>query len=236
MVFLTNYPSGAGDGYVANITASSTWAAVRAAANGTELDYTGGIGWIDSRVYSGTTFECYRGFFPVDTSGIGAGATVTAAVLHIFGDAVTYGTPVIGIVQSTTASTTTLANADYSKCGAVDSATEATDAMVTVGGANSDNSWTFNTDGLGFVKVDNWTKLGAREQNDLNNNTPGYDQWQVRFSEYTGTNYDPYLAVTYTSPPVGPANLKTYNTNVKANIKTINTNVIANVKSLDTNV
>lgn len=37
-------------------------------------------------------------------------------------------------------------------------------------------------------------------------------------------------------PVVGPANLKTYNTNVKANIKTINTNPIANVKSLDTNV
>lgn len=34
----------------------------------------------------------------------------------------------------------------------------------------------------------------------------------------------------------GPANLKTYNTNVKSNIKTINTNPIANVKSLDTNV
>lgn len=33
----------------------------------------------------------------------------------------------------------------------------------------------------------------------------------------------------------GPANLKTYDTNVKANIKTINTNVIANVKTLDTN-
>lgn len=35
---------------------------------------------------------------------------------------------------------------------------------------------------------------------------------------------------------VGPTNLKTYNTNVKANIKTINTNPIANVKSLNTNV
>ena len=34
----------------------------------------------------------------------------------------------------------------------------------------------------------------------------------------------------------GPANLKTYNTNVVANIKTINTNVIANVKTLNTNV
>lgn len=34
---------------------------------------------------------------------------------------------------------------------------------------------------------------------------------------------------------VGPANLKSYNTNLKANIKSINTNLIANVKTLDTN-
>lgn len=33
----------------------------------------------------------------------------------------------------------------------------------------------------------------------------------------------------------GPANLKSYNTNLTANIKSINTNLIANVKSLNTN-
>jgi len=34
----------------------------------------------------------------------------------------------------------------------------------------------------------------------------------------------------------GPANLKSYNTNLKANIKNINTNLIANVKKLNTNI
>ncbi len=43
------------------------------------------------------------------------------------------------------------------------------------------------------------------------------------------------IAVKYAASVSGPANLKTYNTNVKANIKTIDTNVIANVKSLNTN-
>lgn len=45
------------------------------------------------------------------------------------------------------------------------------------------------------------------------------------------------LGVTI-SPSVatGPANLKSYNTNLKATIKSIDTNVIANVKSLNTNV
>jgi hypothetical protein len=34
---------------------------------------------------------------------------------------------------------------------------------------------------------------------------------------------------------VGPANLKTYNTNAKANIKSVNTNLLANIKSINTN-
>lgn len=48
-----------------------------------------------------------------------------------------------------------------------------------------------------------------------------------------------YMLVAAIKPAAsasGPANLKSYNTNLKANIKSINTNVIANVKSLDTNV
>lgn len=52
------------------------------------------------------------------------------------------------------------------------------------------------------------------------------------------TDLNPWVEFTnditfYT--PVGPTNLKTYNTNPVANIKTINTNPIANVKSLNTN-
>jgi len=41
--------------------------------------------------------------------------------------------------------------------------------------------------------------------------------------------------LTLSAVASGPANLKSYNTNVKANIKSINTNAIANVKSFDTN-
>ena len=44
------------------------------------------------------------------------------------------------------------------------------------------------------------------------------------------------FAVALNTPVSGPANLKSYNTNLKANIKSINTNLIANLKSLDTNV
>lgn len=50
------------------------------------------------------------------------------------------------------------------------------------------------------------------------------------------TLYNSGTGITYPDAASGPANLKSYNTNVTANIKSINTNLIANVKSLDTNV
>jgi len=52
----------------------------------------------------------------------------------------------------------------------------------------------------------------------------------------TGTHVGITASFLPSADPSGPANLKTYNTNVKSNIKTINTNPIANVKSFNTNV
>lgn len=54
---------------------------------------------------------------------------------------------------------------------------------------------------------------------------------------FTGTADDnnKYTVIIGEELPPGPANLKSYDENVKSNIKTINTNPIANVKTLDTN-
>lgn len=55
---------------------------------------------------------------------------------------------------------------------------------------------------------------------------------------YAGASFS-YWVLTSIAPSAsasGPANLKSYNTNLAANIKSINTNPIANVKSLNTNV
>ena len=48
--------------------------------------------------------------------------------------------------------------------------------------------------------------------------------------------YNGGAGLAYPFSASGPANLKSYNTNVLANIKSIDTNVIANIKSLNTNV
>lgn len=58
--------------------------------------------------------------------------------------------------------------------------------------------------------------------------------FSISYRDVTNSNYG--TAIIGTFPLAGPANLKSYNTNLKANIKSINTNLIANVKSLDTNI
>ena len=58
----------------------------------------------------------------------------------------------------------------------------------------------------------------------------------IELSSYGGFTANGYYDSLSAAAASGPANLKTYNTNVKANIKSINTNLLANIKSLDTNV
>ena len=82
----------------------------------------------------------------------------------------------------------------------------------------------------------------------LDYDTTGGDQWHYKNTQTdltdpwgtTSTNQGVFLCSIYSvytsSGATGPANLKTYNTNVKANIKTININTIENCKSLNTNV
>lgn len=50
------------------------------------------------------------------------------------------------------------------------------------------------------------------------------------------TNATTYRYLAFQNVTVGPANLKSYNTNLSANIKSIDTNLIANIKSFDTNI
>ena len=63
----------------------------------------------------------------------------------------------------------------------------------------------------------------------------GYLDMTANDNDLTAVNNPVFSTTVPFSGAVGPANLKSYNTNLKANIKTINTNLIANVKTLNTN-
>lgn len=73
------------------------------------------------------------------------------------------------------------------------------------------------------------------------NGTIATGSQSIIFSQLTGANSfnSTFRAMAYSIKPyvaVGPANLKSLNTNLVANIKSANTNLIANTKSYDTNV
>lgn len=110
-------------------------------------------------------------------------------------------------------------------------------------------AWYQGADGDGFGRTLTFnTGTGAitTSANQIEFDTADFFQtWSCAMEEdvgmyvvsWSGSGSDGFVqAFQVTAPtPSGPANLKSYNTNLKANIKTINTNAIANVKTLDTN-
>lgn len=225
-----------------------TWAQIRDGAGngattnpGTTLTPIG----IFSDNLSGRWNSIYRGFVLFDTSALTADATISATVLSLYGTdkADTFSpaiAPDIQIYTSTPASNTVLANGDYTQIGT----TAQCDSAISYASYNSGgayNDFTFNATGRGNVSKTGISKFGIRNANyDVANTAPTWSASQLtymscRSSDDLGASPAPRLVVTYTVP-VGPNNLKSYNTNLKANIKSINTNPIANVKSLNTNV
>jgi len=122
----------------------------------------------------------------------------------------------------------------------VSSYTEVVTQITPSASNGSYDTWTLNTTGKGLVNMTGKSHYGLVWANDISNTTPpntnrNYRTWDM--ADWTGTAKDPKLVITHSaSSASGPANLKSYNTNLKANIKSIDTNLIANVKSLDTNV
>ena len=217
-----------------------------AAASEVVLDNPGGetlIAGIGVGNAANTFRNLIRSFFLFDTSSLPDGATITSATISIYGtnkDATNdVPAPDIGLVATTPASDTAIATGDYDQQGTtLLSNTISYNSWSTTGY----NTFTLNASGLSAISKTGITKLGFRIESDRTNTAPTGDIFYSGVKRVFGYFYtnnasvDPKLEITYTVPASGPANLKSYNTNLKANIKSINTNLIANVKSLDTNV
>ena len=106
--------------------------------------------------------------------------------------------------------------------------------------------WTLNETARGWIARSGETKpatasasgktqLGIRNGNkDIDNSAPtdGTIYIAIQSSDYTGTDHDPYLSVTYEAT-TGPTHLKKLNGIASANIKKINGIAIANVKKIN---
>lgn len=96
-----------------------------------------------------------------------------------------------------------------------------TATLVVVTGTNQTSRWVNSTSRTAMGSNETTTTAGSYTL-----------AWAWTTSRISGGCL---LEVRELSAASGPANLKSYNTNVKANIKSIDTNVLANIKKLDTN-
>lgn len=200
---VTDYYAGAGDGYV-NYN-NATYSTCRSAGTGNGSGYTEASidGSIVARsIFFSAQYYSSRGFFPIDTSGLGSGATITSATMsHYIEVSATYNadSDSLSVVQTSQASTSSLSNSDFGSVTFTDGGSK---TLASFSVANQYWVWTLNGTALGWINKTGVSKLGVISLREINNNTPtGLNQlggaWY--FSDNTGTSKDPYLSVTYTT-------------------------------------
>lgn len=197
----TSYYSGAGDGYVEN--SGATWSTIRNASSGSSVGYTGTL--FGNYIGVGGSQYIWRGFVPIDTSGLGSGATISSASLYLSVQG-KWATNQSGnsflLVQTSQASNTALEVGDFDQCGSVNSPTEGADRITTASFPSSGyQEIPLNSTALTWISKTGYTKLGFRNSLDLSDTGPGNGDYGVYFypSEQTGTSNDPYISVTYTA-------------------------------------
>ena len=210
---LTAYPNaGTGattvDGYASRQVASESWGTLRSGA-GTGSDATGTdmfIGWFTAG--SGDAFkDIYRTIFTFDTSSLTSSASISAAILSLYGAGKANDTaldaPTTGIYTSTPASNNAIVNADYSQLGSVLQSGTITWDNFSITGYND---YSFNSTGISNISKTGISKFGGRSTQDANNSVPLYininSGTNVRpyTADQAGTANDPKLVVTYSLP------------------------------------
>lgn len=242
----TSYYAGAGDGVCEIYFSGSGWDTTHDASSSNRVDYSNdrtGVsqhGLASSFDSHGGYFGFDRGFMPVDTSGLPDSISISEAKFYLYVILVEYqdndSDAFINVVQTTSASTSSLVAADYSKCGDINDPDEgATRIDLDTFTNNAYNYFTLNSTGREWISTTGYTKLGLREGHDiLDNPIVGgggtYNSLGCRFSRYTGTGSDPYLEITYTEITT---DIKSYNGLAIANVKSINGLAIADTKSIN---
>jgi len=169
-------------------TPGASWATVRSSSHGTlYLTETESDRIVGANLYLGE-YYITRAYIEFDTSSIPG--TVTAAVLYIYGYSDDDDTV---IAQQGTQSTppTTEEFDHFSGVYFGESGAWSTSGY---------NAITFNPTGIAAINTSGATKLVLRNKSkDYDNVAPTTSAWNGGyFADYTGTDHDPYLYITYT--------------------------------------
>lgn len=247
---LTFYPdAGSGnttvDGYVREYNWNVSFSTLRSGSGYESSDSSDIAPYaLIQRAMSESGFQfLVRSIFTFDTSPIGSGATITAAVLSLRGNAkensIDAPNAAIDIYTSAPANNNALVAGDFDSLGT----TSQTGSAITYGNFSiyGYSDFTFNATGRGNISKTGISKFGARESYyDAGGKNPGvgstnnaYLLFQGYFSDQTGTTTDPKLVVTGTGGGfvAGPVNVKTYKGLAAASVKTCKGLAIASVKS-----
>jgi hypothetical protein len=148
--------------------------------------------------------RCARSIFLFDTSALSSEATITAAVLSLYGTQKNddnNATPDLDIYTVSPASNTSIALSDYGSFGST-SQTGSPIAYASMS-ATGYNDFTLNATGRGNVNKTGISKFGARNANyDVAAVTPNAvvnasSNLFVNFADISGTSTDPKLVVSY---------------------------------------
>lgn len=185
---VTDYVAGSGDG---NIEATdATWATVRGATTGSASSAGNPI-----TVEASTGYIINRVFIPVDTSGIADTDNVDSCVLDAYWQATGSDgdTTSVHLVQTSQASTSTLADADYDNLTFTSGGSETLSGLAE----SARDTITFNATGLTWISKTGFTKIGLVNSRDFNNSAPtGSNIQQLRSTE--GSD-DEKLTITTTA-------------------------------------
>lgn len=186
-----SYYAGGGDGYVRYDNAS--WSTARGATTGSIVDYTNTVTFFCYTTNNfGSSYRIVRSFFPYDTSAIGSGATISSATMYFTYDSglTNANSSDWDIVSASQASTTSLTTADYNQIG---STVFGSIALSSVSGTFS---IALDANGIANISKTGVSKFAARNSRDTDNAAPtGDNDFNGRYSEYSGTGSDPYLSV-----------------------------------------
>lgn len=194
------------DGYVRNSQTNVTWATLHDAADGTTTVSTNANDDIVDIIHGTTTDrfnDINRWLLTLDTSALGAGASVSAATFSHNGNnkAGAGGTAyTINLFSSTPASNNNLVVGDFDQVGTTAFSTEITyDGWSTVGY----NDFVLNASGRANVSLTSISKFSLRFVFDAANAAPTWSSGlRIEIIGYTadraGTTEDPKLVITYT--------------------------------------
>lgn len=192
-------------------TGTSTWAQI-IGRSGDGFDDSSAASEVCEIVEdSGGWFRVKRGIFLFDTSTLTSGASISAAVLSLYGSGKNDGisiTPDVDIYTSNPASNTALEAGDFDSLGAVSQ----TGSPISYASWNTSgyNDFTLDSTGRGNISKTGISKFGTRNANyDVAESEPsrGY-AWAISellayMADQAGTTNDPKLVVTYTVASTG---------------------------------